>query len=297
MLDNTAGAYQATLTSGQFAVSAGEDIAVSVWVKAVTGRPTLEIYLNWLDASGALMSSDFAGPVDPEGSVRWQEGAGVQTVPGGAVRASILFFEAAGGAAVGIDDVTVRTGNLFSIDASSPPPTTRRPATLGQVLDNLLSLFTSSDDPGLEGTKQFRLAWWGTIIDYTVRGEHFWTGKGFGVNLADDDGFQSTADGSLRAPHNSHLTVLARMGVPGIAIWLSLLIAFAVGMLRTTIAHRRAGDVALAAIGGWILVYWFAMIVNTSFDPYLEGPQGGIWFWALTGFGLAFMRLAMLHAS
>jgi len=291
LMDNTAGAYQATLTSGQVAVSAGEDVAVRVWVKAVTGRPTLEIYINWFDASGELMSRDFAGPVDPEGSVRWQEGVGVQTVPGGAIRASILFYEAAGGAAVGIDDVTVRTGNLVSIDASSPPPTTRRPATLRQVLDNLLSLFTSSEDPGLEGTKQFRLAWWGTIIDYTVRGEHFWTGKGFGVNLADDDGFQSTADGSLRAPHNSHLTVLARMGVPGIAIWLSILVAFAVGMLRTMIAHRRAGEVVLAAIGGWILVYWFAMIVNTSFDPYLEGPQGGIWFWALTGFGLAFMRL------
>lgn len=29
--------------------------------------------------------------------------------------------------------------------------------------------------------------------------------------------------------------------------------------------------------------------VDTSFDPYLEGPQGGIWFWSV--FGVLVMRL------
>lgn len=28
------------------------------------------------------------------------------------------------------------------------------------------------------------------------------------------------------------------------------------------------------------------MIINMSFDPYLQGAQGGIWFWAIFGFGL-----------
>jgi hypothetical protein len=34
------------------------------------------------------------------------------------------------------------------------------------------------------------------------------------------------------------------------------------------------------------------MMVNTSFDPYLEGPQGGIWFWSLFGLGMVIMRLS-----
>jgi hypothetical protein len=34
------------------------------------------------------------------------------------------------------------------------------------------------------------------------------------------------------------------------------------------------------------------MMVVTSFDPYLEGPQGGIWFWSIFGLGLVTMRLA-----
>jgi hypothetical protein len=28
-----------------------------------------------------------------------------------------------------------------------------------------------------------------------------------------------------------------------------------------------------------------------SFDVYLEGPQGGIWFWSIIGLALAVLRL------
>ena len=37
----------------------------------------------------------------------------------------------------------------------------------------------------------------------------------------------------------------------------------------------------------WILAYWTALLVNGSFDVYLEGPQGGIWFWCIFGLGIA----------
>ena len=97
---------------------------------------------------------------------------------------------------------------------------------------------------------------------------------------------------SLRAPHNSHFTVLARMGVPGFVHWLLLQGAFGIQLLRSVIAHRRSGEAVVAAIGGWILVYWTAMMVDTSFDPYLGGPQDGIWFWTLFGLGLVVIRLA-----
>jgi hypothetical protein len=36
----------------------------------------------------------------------------------------------------------------------------------------------------------------------------------------------------------------------------------------------------------WILIYWGAAMINGSFDVYLEGPQGGIWFWSIIGFGI-----------
>jgi O-antigen ligase len=112
------------------------------------------------------------------------------------------------------------------------------------------------------------------------------------VNLADDDGFQPTLDHSLRAPHNSHMSALARMGVPGFALWVLLQGAFGIGMLRAVRAYRRSDDWAMAGVGAWILVIWAAMMVVTSFDPYLEGPQGGIWFWSIFGLGLVTMLLA-----
>jgi hypothetical protein len=166
-----------------------------------------------------------------------------------------------------------------------------------QIIENLVSIFVPSSDPGLAGTRTFRLAWWSEIVDYTVFGPYFWDGKGFGVNLATADGFQPTADESLRAPHNSHMTALARMGVPGLVLWLALQGTFAVMLLRATWNHRRQGDGLLAAAGAWVLVYWVAMMVNTSFDPYLEGPQGGIWFWSLFGLGLVVMQLRSVRAS
>ena len=284
-VQNAGDAYEATLTSSSFRFDAGQDIAVSWWVKAIAGESRLEVFVNWHDRSGEMISSDPVGAIDS--AETWQAGFGALAPPVDATHARILIYEAIGEATVGLDQVTIRAGDFIA----DPVVPEGRPATLEQMIENLLSVFGPSSDPGLSGTREFRLAWWGTIVDYTLFGDYFWAGKGFGINLADDDGFQSTADGSLRAPHNSHMTVLARMGVPAFVLWLGLQAAFAVGLLRATLAFRRAGDLQLASIGAWVLVYWFAMAVNTSFDPYLEGPQGGIWFWSVFGLGLVVMRL------
>lgn len=188
----------------------------------------------------------------------------------------------------------VLAGLVLSLVALADPAIeahNRREISLDQIVANLSSTILDTGDPLLDGTKHFRLRWWGDIVDYTVFGPYFLTGKGFGVNLADDDGYQIKRDGSLRAPHNSHLTVLARMGVPGLALWILIQLAFGAGMVRAYRAARRAGAVFWCQIDAWVLAYWLAILLNTSFDPYLEGPQGGIWFWAVIGLGLAAMRI------
>ena len=168
---------------------------------------------------------------------------------------------------------------------------TSRQLSLDQIGANLGSIFADTNNTGLQGTKEFRLAWWGAIVDYTLNGPYFWTGKGFGVNLADDDGFQVTADDSLRAPHNTHFTVLARMGVPGLLLWAALQVAFGIQLLMAYFHSRRVGNDFWCRVDIWLFVYWIAMLVDTSFDPYLEGPQGGIWFWAVIGLGVAAINL------
>ena len=64
-----------------------------------------------------------------------------------------------------------------------------REVSVEQLWTNIQSILGRSESGSLEGTKEWRLDWWETIYDYTVRGEYFWTGKGFGINLAKDDGF------------------------------------------------------------------------------------------------------------
>jgi hypothetical protein len=165
-----------------------------------------------------------------------------------------------------------------------------RAVSVDQVVTNFVSVLFKTGDDKLDATKEFRLRWWSDILDYTFKGPYFWTGKGFGVNLADDDGYQVKSDGSLRAPHNTHLTILARMGVPGLVMWVLMQLVFVLGLVQAFFASRRIGAVFWCRVDAWIFAYWVAMLLNTSFDPYLEGPQGGIPFWVIFGLGLAAMR-------
>jgi hypothetical protein len=46
-----------------------------------------------------------------------------------------------------------------------------------------------------------------------------------------------------------------------------------------------------ARVDLWILGCWMAYVVNAAFDVSLEGPQGGIWFWSIVGFGIAALEV------
>ena len=167
-------------------------------------------------------------------------------------------------------------------------------AQVGQNILSIVGLSSSSHSIDLQDTRQWRLNWWNEIIDYTFHGNYFWTGKGFGINLAEDDGIVDvlTEPGEpLRSPHNSHLTFLARGGVPLFFFWLILQLSWGMGMLRTIFRARARGDLFWEKVSIFLLTYWVAMIVNMNFDVYLEGPMGGIWFWTIWGYGLAVMWL------
>ncbi len=172
----------------------------------------------------------------------------------------------------------------------------QRNISVGQLIDNITSI-TGGSDPQLEASKNWRLAWWSKIVGYTVGGPYFWVGKGFGVNLATDDGFQVDPQESLRAPHNTHLEILARAGVPGITLWVLFQIAFASALLRAVAVARRINEPAWVPLLGWVFVYWLAALVNGSFDVYLGGPQGGIWFWGMIGLGLGLIRMVNERAA
>lgn len=171
----------------------------------------------------------------------------------------------------------------------------RRDISVGQLVENVASIIDGDGDRtgDLQNTTEWRLAWWTEILDYTLFGDYFWTGRGFGINLAQADHFQVDQEGRLRSPHNGHLTFLARAGVPGLLLWLGFLAAFAISLIRKARLARRLGLANWQRLYLWMLGYWVAALVNATFDVYLEGPQGGIWFWSIVGGGVG----AALHVQ
>jgi O-antigen ligase len=160
-----------------------------------------------------------------------------------------------------------------------------------QLLANVTSIFGSVESSHLDGPRSWRLEWWSEIVDYTVFGPYFWTGKGFGINLARDDGFHLGLERALRSPHNGHLTILARAGVPGFLLWLLVQASWLRAMSRAYRASRSAGRERWARLFLFLTAYWLAFLVNSTFDVYLEGPMGGVWFWTVFGCGLAAVHI------
>lgn len=159
-----------------------------------------------------------------------------------------------------------------------------------QIIHDMESVVGRSDAANLDGTKTWRLNWWHAIIGYTFNGRYFWVGKGFGPNLAVDDGFvvgSELGGPPVRSPHSVFMTMLARTGVPGLFLWIATGIAWFGMLFSTMIVARRRGDNSWADIFLWVACYGAAIITDAAFDVALEGPMIGIWFWCLFGLGIA----------
>jgi O-antigen ligase len=178
-------------------------------------------------------------------------------------------------------------GVLFVVDFNVESEDLRRPVSVRQYVENVTSAFTGGDNE--DDTREWRRNWWADIIDYTVHGPYFWTGKGFGPNLADTDGYQTSDldEAPLRSPHNAHMTILARGGLPGLLLWITALGAWLGAVVRQLMEARRLQDDWWASVFAFLLIYWTMILVSSSFDVLLEGPVMGIWFWTIHGIGLA----------
>jgi hypothetical protein len=164
-----------------------------------------------------------------------------------------------------------------------------------QLMINATNVFSNSGSSRGDETREWRLNWWSDIIHYTLHGPYFWEGKGFGVNLADADGYQTFGDQSdvapLRSPHNAHMTILARGGVPALLMWIFALGSWLVAMVQQLIEARRVKDDWWAGVFAFLLTYWTIILISGSFDVALESPVLGIWFWTIHGIGMAALIL------
>jgi len=148
-----------------------------------------------------------------------------------------------------------------------------------QVTTNFTSIFSLSEEGGLNDNKLWRILWWGQIIDYTFNGPYFVFGKGLGVNLAEDDQILTTdLEGELRSPHNFNLTILARFGVFIFFLWIIWIFT----------QLKRVRRVSISNLQLVLIVLQIAFLFNASFDVFLEGPMGAFPFWVFVGLDLIF---------
>lgn len=186
-------------------------------------------------------------------------------------------------------------------DLSIEIPIGERPISARALVDNVFSILASNDANNLDGTKQWRLNWWRAIQDYTFSGAYFWTGKGFGPNLAEVDGFVVGLEWGgpvLRSPHSVHMTYLARAGVPGLFLWLLTVGTWMAALLLASVRAHRRGEHQWSRFFIFLVCYVGSIVIDASFDVALEGPMLGIPFWVLFGIGMgSLMIYDGLHAQ
>jgi len=161
-----------------------------------------------------------------------------------------------------------------------------REVSIDQFLDNLVSVVDrSAGGRRQESTTKWRLDIWGRVFD-DVTQDYPVAGFGPGPDLGKRYNITGDGDLPLRNPHNSHVGVLARMGLVGVVLWSFLWIAWYAELIAL---RRRLTDQARhreAAVAGWLMVSVVAILVNAIFDPTLEGPQVAWWLWGFVGFGI-----------
>ncbi len=169
----------------------------------------------------------------------------------------------------------------------SIPISNSREISAAQMIDNIGSVIDpSSGESRQQGTTQWRLELWTAVLDDVVT-EHPVAGFGPGPNLGERYGVETNEAVPLRNPHNSHLGVLSRMGLVGVALWATLWVSWVFQLLILRGDLLRRGRSTEAGLAAWLVVAALMMLVNAVFDPTLEGPQVAFWLWAVFGLGVA----------
>ncbi|GAA2135295.1 hypothetical protein GCM10009844_00400 [Nocardioides koreensis] len=162
-----------------------------------------------------------------------------------------------------------------------------REFSASQLVANVASLGGKESPGNLGGTVQGREELWSKILDKQVSDGLLVDGSGFGPNLAADVGVYDAGEDSLRSPHNSHLHVLARMGLVGFSLWIALWLGWYRRLVTGCRRLERQGLHARSRIAVLCLTLTTSILVSSIFDPQLEGPQVAVLLWTTFGIGVA----------
>jgi hypothetical protein len=174
-----------------------------------------------------------------------------------------------------------------------------REISVSQLQQNIRSVISeqvaseSAAGAQLRDTEEFRQQLWSLVLDATVAQGKLENGWGFGINLGSSL-LPGHEDQDLRNPHNSHLTVLVRLGIVGLAIWIVMFLSWLTRVgrrARDAARHRLGPDDATGRLALLLVAMVTGMLVNAYADPSLETPMVAVWLWTAFGFGVAAIQL------
>jgi hypothetical protein len=132
------------------------------------------------------------------------------------------------------------------------------------------------------GTTKWRWDWWMTIWDDTMRMSPMW-GQGFGADITGPflemwlGPEYAEAEGYARYPHCILFTLIGRLGLIGVAIFLPILIA--IGLLTIKFSRRLFASDSLRDADLICFGVVFAGVVNGLIQATYEIPYAAITHW------------------
>lgn len=160
------------------------------------------------------------------------------------------------------------------------------PANVSFLQGHVRSLTGAPGAPGV-GTIYHRLEWYKQVWERArSTTTNLLVGEGFGEPLID---FEIAGGVQVRQPHSTHLSILARLGLVGVALWMSFHIVV-VHRFVSFFGQSRRVDKKYFDLILWLFVFYVLSMLVTSVQPYLEFSYGAIPFYFLTGFALGLTR-------
>lgn len=158
--------------------------------------------------------------------------------------------------------------------------------TLQFLVEHFKSIFLWEGTPAV-GSAQWRLDLlpevfrrWSASVQVVLFGE------GFGRPLID-----FVVDGAeVRQPHNTHLTVLARLGLLGMVIWVSMWTWVTVLLFRSVRITKTDSDRTNHEIFLILFVFFALGMLRTSLQPWLEFTYGAVPFYFFVGYIVAYAK-------
>jgi hypothetical protein len=164
-----------------------------------------------------------------------------------------------------------------------------RAFSISQLVANVASIGGAQEAGNLGGTVYGRELLWSQVLDKQVADGLLIEGYGFGPNIALMAGgveAEGTPSDPLRSPHNSHLDIIARLGMVGFFMWLAL---WACWYWRMLMGCRRLAQRGLhnrRSIAVLCLMIVTSIMVSSFFAPGLEGAQIAALMWVPFGVGV-----------